>query len=239
MNKPNFHTKGYLFDYGGTLDTNGDHWGLMLWHAYERQQVPVSEAEFREAYVFAERRLGSHPIIKADFTFKQTLSTKISIELQHLSDQGCLAADSFVIERYHADILTDLYDRVAATTTHSREVLTALRKEAPMVLVSNFYGNIGVVLREFGLDHLFSDVIESAVVGVRKPDPKIYQLGVEALGLDAADVTVVGDSYRKDIVPAKSLGCHTVWMKGEGWQPDDEADTTAADLIIHDLKELL
>lgn len=108
-----------------------------------------------------------------------------------------------------------------------------------MVLVSNFYGNIGVVLREFGLDHLFSDVIESAVVGVRKPDPKIYQLGVEALGLDAADVTVVGDSYRKDIVPAKSLGCHTVWMKGEGWQPGDEADTAAADLIIHDLKELL
>ena len=33
--------KGYIFDYGATLDTAGQHWGKVLWHAYERQQVPV------------------------------------------------------------------------------------------------------------------------------------------------------------------------------------------------------
>ena len=43
--------KGYIFDYGATLDTAGQHWGKVLWHAYERQQVPVNEAYFREAYV--------------------------------------------------------------------------------------------------------------------------------------------------------------------------------------------
>ena len=41
--------KGYLFDFGGTLDTAGCHWGQMLWHAYQRQQVPVTEEQFREA----------------------------------------------------------------------------------------------------------------------------------------------------------------------------------------------
>ena len=54
-------TKGYIFDYGGTLDTGGQHWGKVIWHAYERQQVPVSEALFREAYVHAERTLGRNP----------------------------------------------------------------------------------------------------------------------------------------------------------------------------------
>ncbi|MDY3670437.1 MAG: HAD family hydrolase, partial [Prevotella sp.] len=47
--------KGYIFDFGGTLDTAGCHWGQMLWHAYQRQQIPVSEEQFREAYVYAER----------------------------------------------------------------------------------------------------------------------------------------------------------------------------------------
>ena len=44
-------SKGYIFDYGGTLDTGGQHWGMVLWHAYERHHVPVTEHEFREAYV--------------------------------------------------------------------------------------------------------------------------------------------------------------------------------------------
>ncbi|MFS6554926.1 hypothetical protein VPJ68_05445, partial [Parabacteroides distasonis] len=47
--------KGYIFDYGGTLDTGGMHWGKALWHAYERCGVPVTEQMFRDAYVHAER----------------------------------------------------------------------------------------------------------------------------------------------------------------------------------------
>ena len=74
--------KGYIFDYGGTLDTGGQHWGKVLWHAYERQQVPVTEARFREAYVYGERTLGKNPIIQPDFTFRQTLETKLRLQLQ-------------------------------------------------------------------------------------------------------------------------------------------------------------
>ena len=50
-------TKGYIFDYGGTLDTAGRHWGKVLWHAYSRHNIPVTEEQFREAYVHAERTL--------------------------------------------------------------------------------------------------------------------------------------------------------------------------------------
>ena len=94
------------------------------------------------------------------------------------------------------------------------------------------------VLREFGFDGLFREVVESAVVGVRKPDPRIFTLGVEALGMEAAEVTVVGDSYDKDIVPAHSIGCQTVWFKGPGWT-DEEPDGKAATRIIYGIEELL
>ena len=80
------------------------------------------------------------------------------------------------------------------------------QKGYPMVLVSNFYGNINQVLKDAGIDGYFEDVIESAVVGVRKPNPAIFALGVCALDLPASQVLVVGDTYGKDIVPAHKLG---------------------------------
>ena len=106
-----------------------------------------------------------------------------------------------------------------------------------MVLVSNFYGNISTVLKEFGLDGIFENIIESAVVGVRKPDPKIFTLGVEALGVKPNEAIVVGDSIDKDIIPAGKAGCHTVWFEGEGWT-DDLVSGDEADFIIRDLSEL-
>lgn len=227
-------TRGYIFDYGGTLDTGGCHWGRYIQHAYERQGVPVSEEIFREAYVFAERTLGSNPIIQPSYTFRKTLDVKLRIEMEHIEEVMC----GFDCERWHGLVLDDLYGKVQVEISHSREVLYELKKRCPMVLVSNFYGNIATVLGEFGLDGIFDHIVESAVVGVRKPDPRIFTIGVEALGMSTSEVTVVGDSYDKDIVPAKKAGCRTVWMKGEGWTAD-EPDGKAADQIITSLNELL
>ena len=141
------------------------------------------------------------------------------------------------VAAYAEAVVSDLYELTKAQTQHSREVLLRLSEWYPMVLVSNFYGNIGVVLREFGLDGIFRQIVESAVVGIRKPDPRIFTLGVEALGLPASSVLVVGDSMDKDILPAKHAGCQTVWFKGEGWT-DDPVDGSPADMVITDLKEL-
>ena len=88
-----------------------------------------------------------------------------------------------------------------------------------MVLVSNFYGNINTILDDFKLK-FFDSVIESAVVGIRKPDPRIFQLGVDALKMPAERTVVIGDSYSKD---------------GE----EDKADASSADVIINDLKNLM
>jgi FMN phosphatase YigB (HAD superfamily) len=107
-----------------------------------------------------------------------------------------------------------------------------------MVLVSNFYGNINTVLREFGLAKYFKDVIESAAVGIRKPDARIFTLGVKSLGLKPEETIVVGDSFYKDIEPAGKLGCHTVWFKGKGWT-NKTYDETVPDHIITDLAQLL
>ena len=199
---------------------------MLLWHAFERHQVPVSESQFRDAYVYAERTLGRNKIIQPTDTFLQTLKAKVQLELTYLNN-----------ESYTDAIVSDVYERTKSQTALSRRVLMQM-KASPMVLVSNFYGNISVVLQEFGLDGIFAEVIESAVVGIRKPDPQIFLLGVDALGMKPEEVTVVGDSLEKDIIPAKRAGCHTVWLKGEGWTNAQDGENQA-DRVIMTLDELL
>lgn len=229
--------KGYIFDYGGTLDTAGCHWGKMIWHAYERHNIPVTEDMFREAYVYAERTLGRKPVIQPDYNFHKTLEMKLRIEFDYLVEKGYITETGFSLASKRSAVLEDLYAAVKEITGKSREILLKLKEKYPLVLVSNFYGNISVVLEEFGLDGIFGKIIESAAVDVRKPDPRIFQMGVDAVGLKAEEIVVVGDSYKKDIVPAHSIGCQTVWLKGEGWVEENYPDCVA-DRIIASLKEL-
>ncbi|MCD8297402.1 MAG: HAD family hydrolase [Prevotella sp.] len=230
--------KGYIFDYGGTLDTAGTHWGKVLWHAYQNFNIPISEALFRQAYVHAERLLGANPVIKPDFSFYKTLDIKLRLEMEFLMTEGYWNASEDEYVKLHDNILNSVYNGVKNTAQHSRSVINTLSLRYPMVLVSNFYGNIHQVLKEFALDNFFASVIESADVGIRKPDPRIFSLGVKALCLKPDEVRVVGDSFYKDIIPAKKAGCYTAWLKGEGWNnvPYDE---TIPDMIITDIAQLL
>ena len=194
--------KGILIDFGGTIDSDGIHWFKAFQDAYA-MVADVPETILWDAYVYTERTLGRSPIIKPTDTFCKTLQTKIALQTDYLKSQGfsVTAQDT---------ILDTCYNKVVKhISTVSKPVLEKLHAKYPMVLVTNFYGNMHTVLSEFGLDHLFKDVIESSVVGLRKPDPAIFRLGVDALGLDPSETVMIGDSEEKDILPAASIGCHT------------------------------
>lgn len=228
---------GIILDYGGTLDSNGVHWAEVLWKQYENCRLPVSKADFREAYVHGERTMGKQPLVKPTDDFLQVLLIKSRLQLRFLSEKGCLNTDVFPIETHAQLIARGAYEVASKTTQSAQKVLQRLKTQYKLVLVSNFYGNIHTILEDFGLLCHFEQVIESSVVGVRKPDPAIFALGVNALGMPAEQVAVVGDSYSKDIQPAHAIGCKTVWLKGIGWG-DEKEDSTLPDAIIADLADL-
>lgn len=60
--------KGIIFDYGGTIDTNSRHWAEVLWEKYATYEVPVSKADFRDAYVHGERTLARVPLVNRNTT---------------------------------------------------------------------------------------------------------------------------------------------------------------------------
>lgn len=229
--------KGYLFDYGATLDTAGQHWGQLLWHTFERHNLPIQEQTFRDAYVYGERYLSNYPIIKPTDTFYRTLQVKLRLEMEYLCSRDWeITEDEF--QRIHDDIVDEVYAHVKSITAHSADVLAELHKKYKMVLVSNFYSNIRSVLKEFKLDEYFSDFVVSAEVGIRKPDFRIWKLGVDKLKMQPSEVVAVGDSYYKDVLPAMKAGCHAVWFKGEGWTKK-VFDESVPDKVITDLDQLL
>ena len=268
--------KGIIFDYGGTLDTRGDHWSEVLWQGYEHFGIGVAADEevepgvsihkqaFRDAYVYGERALAVNPIVTPDFHFEDILREKLILDLNFLAGKELLetgkddaekqaklgndsdaSSESLFLSLSDSEIhqiSVDMAHYINAKTLdllhENKQVLEHLKQAGyPMVLVSNFYGNINQVLKDAEIDGYFKDVIESAVVGVRKPNPAIFALGVCALDLPASQVLVVGDTYGKDIIPAHKLGCHTLWIKGLQWE-EKQVDESIPDGIIRKLSEM-
>lgn len=213
--------KGIIFDYGGTLDSRGVHWSEVLWQGYCQAGVPIDKETFRNAYVEGERALARERIIMPQDDFHTLLLKKVEVEISYLLDKP----DAEVQDRWIKEIATYCDDAARECIEEARAILEQLHERYPMMLVSNFYGNIDEVLRSYGIRHLFKGIIESAVVGVRKPNPTLFKLGVDALELEPDEVLVVGDSLRKDIIPAEQLGCHALWLKGKGWTKEEDLQT--------------
>lgn len=220
-----------IFDYGGTLDTGGIHWADLLWQIYQHHHVPVDHDTFYEAYVHTERRLGREPLILPEHTFLDVLMLKVTMQFQHLR-----------LSHSPQPLIQEAYTHVQQEMEHTRPLLQQLSTLIPhgqtqplrLLLVSNFYGNLPTVLREFRLAPYFSDVIESAAVGIRKPDPAIFRLALSRNDLKSDEVLVVGDSLKNDIQPAHTLGIPTVWFS-----PHADAVPPEADHHITDLRQLL
>ena len=229
--------KNIIFDFGGTLDTHGSHWSKVFWSIYQQNNISITEEQFREAYIYTERTLGKQNIIQKDFSLKQTLATKINIQLDYLKTAGYWQADDKLMTETGQQLANAAFQYTDRCIKRSADMMERLSQTHRIALVTNFYGNIQSILHEYGIDQMVKTVIESAEVGIRKPDPGIFALALKKLEAKAEDCLVVGDSYDKDIVPAKSLGCQTVWLKGPSWQ-EPPTETPAADHIITQFQQL-
>ncbi|MFF8864189.1 HAD family hydrolase [Streptomyces sp. NPDC015139] len=86
-------------------------------------------------------------------------------------------------------------------------VLRALRERGVGVgVVSNIGWDLRPVFREHGLDPYVDAYVLSYEHGVQKPDPRLFSVACEALGVDPRQVVMVGDSREAD-GGAAALGC--------------------------------
>jgi HAD superfamily hydrolase (TIGR01549 family) len=130
---------------------------------------------------------------------------------------------------------------VRAVTWAPQNRVQAVRQIAPhyrLGLLSNFDdAQCGrKVLLDTGVADLFEAVIISAEVGLRKPNPRIYQRMLEMLQLEPHEVLFVGDTPREDVAGPQQAGMRTVWIsKGAAAVPEGIPEPH---FIITDLAEL-
>jgi HAD superfamily hydrolase (TIGR01509 family) len=117
----------------------------------------------------------------------------------------------------------------------SRQVLAQLSKRCVIGVVSNFYGNLDVILGDAGFDGVVKGITDSGVLGIYKPDRRIYEAALLAIGATAQETVMVGDSLDKDCAPARALGMRTVWLRH---REAEEPSHRTADFTIRDLGEL-
>jgi len=103
----------------------------------------------------------------------------------------------------------------------ARPALVALRERFTLIAVTN--GNAD--LRKVGIDDLFHEHINAAMVGAAKPARPIFDAAVRAGGASAAETLHVGDHPLIDVHGAREAGLRTVWVNrnGDDWPGEYEA----------------
>jgi putative hydrolase of the HAD superfamily len=79
-------------------------------------------------------------------------------------------------------------------------------------VISNSNGSIRSILDGLGLAQYLDFVLDSAEVGVEKPDPRIFRLALERAGVEADDARYVGDLYSVDVLGARGVGMEGILL---------------------------
>jgi len=103
------------------------------------------------------------------------------------------------------------------------EALALLRRSGVRAaVISNSNGSIRSVLNTLGLVAHLDFVLDSAEVGVEKPDPRIFQLALGESGLAPSEAVYVGDLYSVDVRGARAAGMRAVLLDpGSHWGARD------------------
>lgn len=111
------------------------------------------------------------------------------------------------------------------------ETIAALRKRGLKIgLITVCSEDVVALWPETDFQGLFDVEVFSAKVGLRKPDPRIYRLALDQLGVEPDEAVFVGDGANDELAGARRVGMQAVcvlppgrdvplWREARGWQP--------------------
>ena len=219
--------RAILFDMGGTLDGDGVHWLDRFDALYQEFGTELTRAAIRGAFDEAERRATLDDEI-ASSDLAQMIALHVRWQLAHLglTDPG--------LERH---LIKGFVEPVRAAATANAQLLASLvARGLKLGVVSNGCGNVDQLCADFGYTPYLSVIIDSRRVGLFKPDPAIFIHAAEKLGGDPGAMMMVGDSFDRDVRPAKTAGMKTAWLQSAG--PQECPDPRLVDLYLRKLTDL-
>ena len=218
-----------------TLDLDDTLWPVLpsilraerLLGAWLAEHAPATARRFDVAAMRALREsiTAERPDWVHDLTRMRRESLTRALTLA--GDDPALAAPAFevfIAARNQVDLFDD-----------ALPMLTALAPRWPIYALTN--GNAD--LQRIGLAHHFAATISAREVGASKPDPRIFRAACERAGAEPHEVLHIGDHWLIDVVGARAAGLRTAWLCRDEAALASVADTSAADVVVRDLRQLV
>lgn len=216
-----------LFDMGGTLDGDGLHWLERFLALYRDFGVELSREQIREAFDEAERKSGLDEAI-ASANLATMIELHVKWQLTHLGLKDPVL-ERQLVEGFIAPVRK-------AAADNAQLLATLVDRGFELGVVSNGCGNVDRLCADFGYTPFLSVIVDSRRVGLFKPDPAIFLHAARKLGGDPVTMMMVGDSFERDVLPAKRAGMKTAWL--EGAAPRECPDPSVVDLHLRRLADL-
>ena len=196
----------------------------------------------REALAAVQR---SHDVLRATpFTELERAHAGFLEELHGEVMLGRVPLEDARVERFRrllvaagADATPDLSSTLASMYRDAyRTSRRAVAGAAPLMSAVKQHARIGIVsnnLREeqeeklqiCGLDVYVDALIVSEEAQVSKPDPAIFRMALDRLGVEASQSVMIGDSWTADVEGARAAGIRAIWFNPHGTPaPDPRID---------------
>ena len=214
-----------LFDFGGTLDADGEPWKERFFRLYLDEGVATTPEQFDPVfYAVDDALVGAVPPTLSFWDTVRGLARGVTEALG--------VHDHALAERVGRQFLEDALNRLH----HNRGLLEALAIRYRLGVVSNFYGNLATICEDAGIRQFFTILVDSGRTGYAKPDPRLFRQAVEAMGVDSCRAVFVGDSLPRDMAGARAAGMPHIWLTG----PNARGETPCCpgDGVIHSLDDL-
>jgi putative hydrolase of the HAD superfamily len=209
--------RAVIFDAGNTLLRMN--YGIIAAHLATRGRA-TSPEQVEDAELRARVRLDPHLAPGASTESTVTHGRYLRYLLENLAITDDAEIDAIARWRRGYNLPVGLWNRA------DPEALAALHRVRAAGLVagviSNSNGSVRSILEETGLAAQLDFIIDSSVVGVEKPDPRIFHLGLREAGVAAAEAVYVGDLYSVDVLGARAAGLDGILLDPGGfWAPRD------------------
>ena len=124
------------------------------------------------------------------------------------------AAAAHIRERFQRAEFETLFDDVVPA-------LDALIAQGyALGILSNFSANLENILRKLGVHHYFSFFVVSAIAGIEKPDPEIFELALRAANRPRVEIVYIGDSIFHDVEGARQAGIEAILVDRQNQHSD-------------------
>lgn len=88
--------------------------------------------------------------------------------------------------------------------------LTELATRYRLGVISNANGTVKKVFARIGIARFFEIIVDSAEVGIEKPDVRVFELALRDMNVRADDAAYVGDVFKVDVLGARAAGMRAV-----------------------------